>query len=243
LHHFFFDAAYDENHPYHTVFVDYYRMLDEFIGNFMNEIGNDTGFLSLSDHGFERLETQIYLNSLLQRLGFLSYRTPNPTSLEHVNPESMAVALDPTRIYLIHKGRFKESNRPESEAPGIRNRLKDALESITLEDIDLELEGRPGGASVFQEVHDSPVPFNTRFDYRLPDLICLPQKGIDVKAAIGVPYLHGKDIFTGTHTWDNAYLLIRDHHTHRIDYRPNIVEVAGIIRSMFNGRIPVHQRG
>jgi predicted AlkP superfamily phosphohydrolase/phosphomutase len=231
LHHFFFDAAGDERHPRHSLFMDYYRKLDDFIGRFNELIGPDTTFMALSDHGFTLLREQIYLNTILQRMGFLKYGSGRPGRLEDVSKNSLAVALDPTRIYVIHRGRFRESGRPESEAPTIINQLKQSLESLTYSDMGLNPEHTSSDSPLFERVLDSVFLYKNGGGYDLPDLVCVPSRGVEVKAAIGAPHTHGKDIFTGTHTHDNAFLLIRSPGGIDAPIEPHITDAARFILS------------
>ena len=125
LHHFFFDAAYNTDHPHHRAFIEYHKRVDSFFGRFQEKLSGSTRLIILSDHGFTSLKTQVYLNHILRTLGHLSFRNLNPVGLEDMDPRSRAFALDPTRIYLNTKDQFRHGALSFGEAAEVRERLKE----------------------------------------------------------------------------------------------------------------------
>ncbi len=123
------------------------------------------------------------------------------------------------------------------DAPLIAAAIKRDLESITLGDLNVELPDRTKDTPVFEAVFDSQSLFGTNNKYDLPDLICLPVKGVDVKATLGVDTLSAKDIFTGAHTWDNAFLLARGFSEDDIVPKPSVKDAARLILSKLMPRI------
>ena len=77
LHHFFFEAAGDQAHPYHEPFLEFYRGLDKFIrylyDRFMERYPEGF-FMLLSDHGFTPIKSEVYLNPFLHKTGFLNLK-------------------------------------------------------------------------------------------------------------------------------------------------------------------------
>jgi len=65
LMHFLWDAYQDRGHEYHEAFLNYFRRIDEAIGEICGKIDDDDTLVMLSDHGFERLEKDIYVNRIL----------------------------------------------------------------------------------------------------------------------------------------------------------------------------------
>jgi predicted AlkP superfamily phosphohydrolase/phosphomutase len=43
---------------------------------------------------------------------------------------------------------------------------------------------------------------------RAPDLVCLPKDGYDLKSGIGKRGVFGRTIFTGMHTWHDAFCIL-----------------------------------
>ncbi|MBM3300047.1 MAG: alkaline phosphatase family protein, partial [Deltaproteobacteria bacterium] len=86
LHHFLFDAYYDPEHPYHSDFTAFYSEIDSFFGRLQDRLRNGTRLILLSDHGFTRLEMQVYLNHILRTRGYLRFSRPGADSLADIDP-------------------------------------------------------------------------------------------------------------------------------------------------------------
>ncbi|MHC4621620.1 MAG: alkaline phosphatase family protein, partial [Planctomycetota bacterium] len=74
LMHFLFAAYEDQSHKYHEGFLNHFRRIDQAIGNIVAKLSENDALIMLSDHGFEKLETDVYVNHLLGSEGFLSFR-------------------------------------------------------------------------------------------------------------------------------------------------------------------------
>ena len=235
LHHFFFDALGDAGHPFHEDFMAYYRRLDVFVGRFVERIGARTRLIVLSDHGFTTLHSQIYLNHILQTLGYLSFSRPNPQSLSDIAPSSQAFAMDPTRIYLNSSDRFRNGLLSHREAMTVRETLRSDLEELRLIDIGMghqhsvsDPEAKLFSTVVFkEEIYEGDVL------ERAPDLVVVPSPGYDPKASIQTPGPFMKDIFTGMHTHDDAFLIVSDPSVADRLPRPHIKDVAALVREAF----------
>lgn len=211
LYHFFFDSAHDCAHPYHRDFVEYHRRVDSFFGRFLNKLKGSTRLIVLSDHGFTALKTQVYLNHILRNRGYLFFKNSNPVGLQDIDPRSRAFALDPTRIYLNTKDRFRNGFLSPTEAAEVREKLKNDLETIRLshlgivEDAQAALEG-----PLFEQVLRREEIYNGHMTPFAPDLVVVPQNGYDIKAALNVSSFTMTDIFTGMHTHDDAFMIVND---------------------------------
>ncbi len=234
LHHFFFDAAGDPAHPFHEDFMEYYQRLDNFIGRFLDKTGAGTRVLLLSDHGFTRLKTQVYLNRVLERLGYVAFNGGMRQSLRDIDPRSTAFAMEPNRIYLNCRDRFRTGALRPAEKLEVRARLKRRLESVRLEDVgivphgngDLPEDSLFDKVLVKEELYQGPcMPY-------APDLAAIPRRGYDLKAAINVGATSMRDIFTGTHTHDDAFLFLNDRNAVQRTRPPRITDVAGFIREV-----------
>ncbi len=231
LNHFFFDAAYDANHPFHKQFVDYYRRVDAFFARLWDRVGGDTRLIVLSDHGFTRLKTQVYVNEILRMMGYLSFVRPNPQSLEEIDIGSAAFAMDPGRVYLNSRDRFKNGLLYPGERDSVLEALKAEFEKIRCSDfgIDKSAGGDTGNGLLFQCVLRREEVYEGAFLRSAPDLIVVPSAGIDLKATIGADQVAMKDIFTGTHTHDDAFLIVNDTSIRNRLPEPKITDVAALI--------------
>ncbi|MBI4964331.1 MAG: alkaline phosphatase family protein [Desulfomonile tiedjei] len=231
LHHFFFDAKDDPTHPFYSDFMDYYRRIDLFFGRFQDRVTNQTKLILLSDHGFTRLKKQVYLNPILCSLGYLSFTRPEPQSLNDIHPDSQAFAMDPTRIYLNTRERFRRGILSPVEAAEVRAKLKHELEGLRLRDVGI-IEAGPGETRddyLFAEVKAKEEIYEGDLLSLAPDLVIIPSAGYDPKAAINAAAPVMTDIFTGMHTHDDAFLIIRDTRQSEVPANPCITDVAGKI--------------
>ncbi|MEW6347574.1 MAG: alkaline phosphatase family protein [Thermodesulfobacteriota bacterium] len=212
LHHFFFDAAYDETHPFHGDFKEYYRRVDTCVGRFTSKLGNDTRLVVLSDHGFTGLKTQVYVNNMLQDLGYLRFAGHSGGRLEEMDPRSVAFAMDPSRIYLCRRSRFPQGRVLPAEEERTLAKLTHDLERVTLADAGVGEPPDSDHASdrLFEKVLTKEEIYSGRCMDKAPDLVLVPRRGYDLKATLGVPRTSMRDIFTGTHTHDDAFLLVNE---------------------------------
>jgi predicted AlkP superfamily phosphohydrolase/phosphomutase len=236
LHHFLFDAARDPNHPFFADFMEYYRRIDLFFGRFVERSGGRTRLIVLSDHGFTRLKTQVYLNHLLERMGRLSFTRSNPRSIEDVHPASEAFAMDPNRIYLNSRDRFRDGVLDARQKLESRSRLKQDLERVRLRDVGID---DPEGADrpddfLFTEVRPKEAVYDGACLPMAPDLLLLPRRGYDLKATIGVRASSMRDIFTGAHTHDDAFLIVNDPYSAICPTHAKIEQVADLIRQVLD---------
>ncbi len=240
LHHFFYDAYWDLTHPYHSDFVNYYRRIDAFIGRFLDRMGSSVRLIVLSDHGFTHLKTQVYLNHILKSMGHLVFTTPEPTSLEHIHPQSRAFAMEPGRIYLNCRDRFGNGALSATEAMEFREKLRNELTAIRLEDVGIydRREASDPGERLFAEVLVKEDVYNGDLLPMAPDLIVIPKAGYDVKAGLPPPAAVMTDIFTGMHTHDDAFLIVDDPHVAERLPKPEITDAAGLILEVLDeGRL------
>ena len=231
LHHFFFDAAQDPSHPLHKDFIDYYRMIDSFFSRFVEKCGKFARLIVLSDHGFTRLKTQVYLNHILKTMGYISFVKSEPVSPEDIHPGSKAFAMDPSRIYLNSKERFSHGALNSKEAEMMRISLKKELESLRLIDIGfLSPQGsdRPEDR-LFTRVLLKEDIFDGKCIAWAPDLVVIPRSGYDPKGALNVRAATMTDIFTGMHTHDDAFLIVDDPDIGKRLSQPRITDVFGLM--------------
>jgi len=236
LNHFFFDAADDPSHPFHRDFVDYYRAVDTFVGKFREKIGPDTQLVILSDHGFTRLKTQVYVNHILRVKGWLRFRGDAPASLDDVHPASVAFAMDANRVYLNSRDRFREGAVSQAEKIEVRTRLQRELRDLTLGDAGVtDPEGIDGpGDRLFDEVYTRELIYDGDCLHLAPDLVLVPRRGYDLKGQVNVTAPSARDVFTGMHTYDDAFLIVDEPALADRFPRPKITDVAGLVLELLS---------
>jgi len=198
LMHFLWDAYEDANHQYHSFFCDHFRRIDAVIGEVSSRMGNDDLLVIHSDHGFEKLDHEVHINYMLKSKGFLQLKKDSEISLESIGPCTKAFALDPARIYLNLKGKYPCGSVEPDEAEDVLSQLESLFAS-------LEVDGR----KVIRDIYRKEQIYSGPYLDDGPDLILIGAAGFDLKARLKVQHLTGKGVFTGKHTQDTAFLLVK----------------------------------
>ena len=209
----------DETHEYHEAFAEHFRQIDEVIGEIAQDLDKGDSLLMLSDHGFERLEKNVYVNYLLRKEGFLAFEDGATPSLKTIRGDTRAFALDPGRIYVNLRGRYP---RGCVEAGDRRTTLGDLEDIFT----SLEIEGKKVIKRVYrgEELYEGPQA------HRAPDLVLLGNKGYNLRGNVKATQLYGTDIFAGKHSQADAFLLVCGEGADDIvPEKPCVSDVVGIM--------------
>ncbi len=235
LHHFFWEACEEPDHPFASAFHHYYRRLDQLIGVIYSLTPSDALFMMLSDHGFTRLRSHVYLNHWLHQNGYLFYDRDDPDSVECINSETRAFAMDPSRIYIHLQGRFSRGIvAPGRDAAKLREELAERLSLMELnlpESLDFKASRtiRP-----IRRVYRKEEIYCGPFLDLAPDLVLEPEPGFDLKGSTRTRHLADRKIFTGMHTRTDAFIFIRSKKTplpspvRIVDCLPTILTSLGI---------------
>jgi predicted AlkP superfamily phosphohydrolase/phosphomutase len=198
LHHFLWNACEDEKNLYHQDFLGYYCQIDRVINkissSFRKMTGGEEGLYVLSDHGFCKIEQEVYLNAWLEREGYLQFNTSAPKGLEEISPGSVAFVLDPNRIYLNLKKRFPKGTVADSDRKSLKEEISQRLEN-------LEYEGK----KVVRKVFDAKDVYSGPYVSEGPDLIVLSEPGFDLKGSVKKKEIFGRTNLQGMHTWEDAF--------------------------------------
>jgi len=204
LMHFLWTAYEDRHHPYHHAFLDYFNKVDTFVGRIFDrfltlersEDGTNRLYM-LSDHGFTKIETEVYLNRWLQEEGYLKFQTDLPETIMDIGPGSVAFAMDPSRIYINRKNKYPLGTVEDRDYEKVRQELKEALEKLTFDD------GKVIAKKLYlsEELYKGP-----HFD-RAPDLVMLSHPGYDLKGKASSPRVFGRTNLMGMHSQDDAFFF------------------------------------
>ncbi len=220
LHHFQFDASLETSHPFHDRFMKYYRAVDDLIawvhGKFTEDCHKDSLFIMLSDHGFTAVKREVYLNTFLQKRGYLAYSEPSPQTIQSIGPGSRAFAMDPSRIYINRKGRYPLGEVAADEVEALTMELREELAGITCE-----------GEPVIRNVYTRDELYSGPWTEAAPDLVLISHPGFDLKANVTHDDVFGRSALTGMHTRDNAFCYMNGTSTpvkNVIDFAPIILD-------------------
>lgn len=202
LMHFLWEAFENEAHPHHQNFLDYFRRVDSFTGRMLErfmelegyEEGNNT-FYMISDHGFTKIETEVYLNRWLQENGFLNFNSSQPKTIMEIGPRSKAFALDPSRIYINLKNKYPLGTVDRRDYENVRNDIKHGLETLMYRN----------DVSVVKKVYPKEeLYFGPNVD-GAPDLVVLSNHGFDLKGKVNGDAVFGRSDLSGMHNQDEAF--------------------------------------
>ncbi len=221
LMHFLWNVYEEENHKHHGPFLEHFRAIDEVIGEMRKGLGEENLFVMLSDHGFERLDYDVYINSILRQEGFLDFDKKKEIELIHINSSTKAFALDPARIYINVRGKYPNGSVDEQDKEGLLRDLETLFST-------LEVGNRRAIKNVYrkEEIYSGP------FIERAPDLVLVGDKGFNLKGNVKAEKTIGKEIFTGKHTQEDAFLLIKGRVEENIlSDNPTVCDVKSLVVS------------
>ena len=204
INHFLFDVFDDDEHPYAEIFKKYYCRIDRQIGKLISEISDNDTIIVLSDHGFCKLDYEIYVNKLLEREGFLKFKTHLPQKFDDIDSKkSAAFVIDPGRIYINSRDRFPNGKISISDKIKVQNDLISFFSSEKFM-----------SNKIVNKIFLNEEIFKGEYSKNGPDMVISGNNGFDLKGfgleglASGNSF-YGKRIFSGMHTRDNAFIIYR----------------------------------
>ncbi|MFB3851785.1 MAG: alkaline phosphatase family protein [Acidobacteriota bacterium] len=220
LQHFEFDAIVDENAERFERAMRFYQKVDEAVGEILDKTNDKDFVMMMSDHGFTQIEEEVYLNRILVQNGFLKWEEDPPSEFGKMAKETIAFAMDPSRIYIHRKGKYPKGSVEEKDVPKIKEDLKNLF-------ISLERNGK----KVIKEVFFKEDIYEGDYLDLAPDIVLLSNYGFDLKGNPKAKEPFDKTHFSGMHTRDDAFLITDK----EFSKKPHIEDVSKIILEKFNG--------
>ena len=199
LMHFLFDAYEDKTHKYHNDFLNHFRQIDDAIGNIYSKLSENDILIMLSDHGFGKLEKDVYVNYLLAGEGFLTFKPKAEPKLVNIDSATKAFALDPARIYINQKGKYPAGNVEANDKEACLKDLENLFRSLRID-----------GRKVIKHIYRKQDIYTGPYLEDASDLILIAEKGFNLKGTMAAQELAGKGPFTGKHTYEDALLIVND---------------------------------
>jgi predicted AlkP superfamily phosphohydrolase/phosphomutase len=221
LEHFLMNAYDDPNHQYHSEFLEYFVEIDKTIGEINDKLKDDV-LIMLSDHGMETIKQNVHLNSHLQEEGFLSLGGDPKKRYNNIKQESVAFALDPSRIYLNKIQKYP------------RGSVKPSEEDSHIEDIITSIKSmRFNGEPVIRNIYKKGEIYRGKYLGDAPDLVLLPHSGFNLSGSIGKPTIFDEpDIIKGMHTQPDAFLYVKKSENKDIvPSHPNVEDFTMILKN------------
>jgi predicted AlkP superfamily phosphohydrolase/phosphomutase len=214
-------------------FVDYYRRVDEAVGEIAQAAGDDAQLLLLSDHGFTGTVHEVNIDVWLRDNGLLTVPVSDEAKLTDINPNTRVFSMTPGRIYVNLRGREPEGAvEPGAEYETIREDVAAGL---------MELTDPDTGENVLERVSPREELFEGDALDQAPDLLAIPRDGYDLKSQLGGEELFTSSPITGMHTFDDAFWLIRGRQF--ADGTPSVKDGAPTAMSLLEEEIPTHYEG
>lgn len=194
LMHFLYEAFENESSRHNSAFTLHFSRIDKIIGEIMSLIKKDDLLVLMSDHGFELLEHDVYVNNYLAQEGYLHFI--GEPDWKNIAYASKAFALDPARIYINLKDKYPQGSVSKCDKNAVASRLAEMFSKW-------EIDGKKVIRSIYrpEEIYEGPETVNA------PDLILVGNKGFNLKAAMSSKEVVSKGIFTGKHTQDTSFAL------------------------------------
>lgn len=191
LNHFYWSDYADEG-KYLDDFLDVYRKIDRFIGDFRDQLPEDAELIVMSDHGFTELEKEIDLNAWLAERGYLE------RGGDLAGSSGTAYSMTPGRVYLDTESNRPGGSLPDEEYDATRKELAEALRGV---------QDPETGEAVVDEVYLKEELYTGPHAGTGPDIVVQPVDGYDLKGSFDEKPLARTGPRTGMHTLEDASLL------------------------------------
>lgn len=201
LFHFFMDAVSHPEHPHHLDCMRFLAEWDYALGQFLakyDALPDPKRLIVMADHGFTEIKTEVSLNTWLMQKGFLSFdgRPDDEWDISKISSTSKAFALDPGRIYIHTRDRFRKGEVRTRDVQGLTEQIAKGLMQLTCH-----------GEPVFKTIHAGCDLYHGTTSDQVPDLVCQAHPGFDLKAKSDRPEIFGLHGRTGAHTVDGALFM------------------------------------
>jgi predicted AlkP superfamily phosphohydrolase/phosphomutase len=226
LLHFLWSAWEEAGHQYHTVFVEHFRAIDHIIGEIAGRMAPGDNLLVLSDHGFERLERDLYVNRLLVDEGFLKFQPGGEMIATSIATGTKTFAMDPGRIYVNIEGKYPRGSVKEQEKQQVIDEVARLFDALMVE-----------GRKVIKSIHRGDDVYSGPCAQDGPDLVLMANHGFNLKGAMAAPRLVGQGLFTGMHRYDNAFLISNDKSALTdMGEDASVIDAGRLIKALSGGR-------
>jgi predicted AlkP superfamily phosphohydrolase/phosphomutase len=225
LHHFLWEQMEKGEEPWAGRFAAYYDAIDDSVGQIVERLDDGCRLILLSDHGFCRLDEEVFVNRWLERDGWLALEDPAQSIASIIPERTRAYCMDPGRLYLNLAGREPGGIVQPSEYESVRAELKAWAEA----------QPWVTKATTREDAFHGPMAEQG------PDLVLSSPNGLDLKGAVRTKELQAKGRLTGMHTQDDAFVLVRGAHPGGEgkveDVAATVLDGLGLDPSSLDGRV------
>jgi predicted AlkP superfamily phosphohydrolase/phosphomutase len=220
--HVLWSAYQDEEHPHHMDFLDFFRRVDELIGEMAGRLGEDDHLIMLSDHGMELIETRVNLNTVLEEEDLLKLGPDHSKGFRNIAAGTQAFSMDPGRLHVNVEGRYPMGSVSEGDRPSVVDGLVDIFSSLTHE-----------GRRVIEEVHRSEDIYSGPHVEAAPDLVLMPASGFSIHSNTVPKPIFEEDRLEGKHT-PEAFLYVQGEDGRVVPEDPSVEDIVSIMDLLSN---------
>ncbi|MFX0133725.1 MAG: alkaline phosphatase family protein [Candidatus Hodarchaeota archaeon] len=223
LEHFLWNAYENVEHEYHTDFLEFFRKIDSTIGEIINRLKKNDSLIMLSDHGMERTKINVNLNTYLVKEGLLKLGNEPKKRFNNIKEGTQVFALYPSRIYLNLKGRYPKGIVKSSEIDDLIDKISNLYKKLKFK-----------GDKIIKRVFKKDEIYHGAYINNAPDLVLLSNEGYNLRANLHRDEIFEADIFPGKHSYDNAFLFIKDkNNIGLIPENPSVENIVTIIKNLY----------
>ena len=224
INHFLWEHYEKQDPTYFDRFMDFYRKVDELLGEFYDRAENSAEFIVLSDHGFCSVKKEVYLNQWLEEKGYLQLEGEEPHSVADMGEQTKVYSLIPGRIFIHLEGREEKGTVPiGSQSEALKAEIAEALLNLTDPD---------DGSRIIERVVRREDLYSGPYLEEAGDLIAIPVDGYDLKANVRQPKITYKGDLVGMHTFHDAALFVKDRRITPEEF--SIIDLAPTILKMMD---------
>ncbi len=229
INHFLWEHMELDEPKYAKAFFQFYKRLDDILGEVEQKIGEDAEFIVLSDHGFCTIKKEIYLNNYLEEAGILKFNNSQPESIADMHEDSTAYSLIPGRVFVNLNGREPNGSISPGNYEKTREKLTETL---------LNLKEKDTGEFIIKEVIRRENIYEGQNIGSAADLIAVPHDGYDLKGNVNKEVFGEKGALVGMHTFEDSLLFVRNKSLLKQNNQFWIGDLAPTILNMMNIPIP-----
>jgi predicted AlkP superfamily phosphohydrolase/phosphomutase len=239
VQHFFFDAIEEPSHPEFARVRKFYAHVDAIVGRLAALARPEDELIILADHGFCRIEQELFLNRWLADHGYLVMKTPKMGApLAEIDPEqSRAFALDPGRIFLNVRGRQPTGCVDPAEAGRLRDEIAAGLGALRVR---VPWQAEP--ICPFEKIMCREEIYAGPWAHLAADLVLHTRDGFEMKGKFNHPALSQFGTLNGMHTFGDAMLYIRGRRW-PANSTPRIIDLAPTILTLLGVPVPPELEG
>ncbi len=240
LHHYFWSQYTDPAAPHHERFLDFYRRLDDVVGELVAALPAEIPLFVVADHGHTLIHSEFYPNAWLREQGLLRFTSDTPKGPADMDPSTKVFILDPGRVYLHRQGRYPLGTVGEAEAEELIARVRAGL--LALRD---PTPGAPSDGCPVPRVFARDELYHGPCLDSAPDLVVHFNDGYDPKGAMARREVFGRSALTGMHTYADSLFYVNRPGVPTdgldiVDLAPTILTLLGVAPAAdMDGRVRI----